>query len=170
MMGLFSRKARPTTEVANPLGLGTVEVDDRGRLSGPVQIGSLGLDDDYETEVVGESNYRQALLDFLDDHEDEEGFDEGRVESSFDLVPEPSNPHDRMAVRVQISESGELVGYLSRGLAAVWQPKLVELLQRGASEVWCSGVVMWRSRSGDPREDDRIPVGVRLDLVNTPPI
>lgn len=169
VMGLFSRKAPTLTEVPNPFGIGTVEVDERGRPQGSIQIGSLGLDDDYETEVVGESHYREALLGFLDDHELEDGWDEGRVESSFDLVPEPSNPHDRFAVRVQLSESGELVGYLPRGVAAAWQPRLVELMRGGVSEVWCSGVVMWRASTGDPREDDRIPVGVRLDLVETPP-
>lgn len=57
------------------------------------------------------------------------------------LVPDPTNPHDRNAVKVIVD--GWHVGHLSRGDAAAYQPVLLALVQRGflpvtAARVWGS--------------------------------
>jgi len=66
-------------------------------------------------KVVGESNYQPALLSVV-------GIErvDGRVllECSADLKPEPSNPYDSNAIRVEIER--ERVGYLSRDDAVAY--------------------------------------------------
>jgi hypothetical protein len=77
----------------------------------------------HETlEVVGESNYQEALWQVVG------GFRRTPVRESCValLVPEPTNAHDRNAVRVLIQ--GLLVGYLSREDAAAYLPGLQRLI------------------------------------------
>lgn len=63
-------------------------------------------------EVVGESNYQSALLAAAGGKTAD---GPARTEHLALLVPEPSNPYDKNAVRVEIG--GRLVGYLSRAVA-----------------------------------------------------
>lgn len=82
--------------------------------------------------VVGESHYQPAL------HQAARGITAG---TDFDqhlpvvamLVPEPDNPHDSHAVRVDIAtnEQSSTVGYLSRYLAPGYQRPLLALRRHG---------------------------------------
>ncbi|MBN9624391.1 MAG: hypothetical protein J0H06_15845, partial [Actinobacteria bacterium] len=106
---------------------------------------SVDITGDDRIEVVGESFYRAAL---------------GRIAAaagpsrvvSASLVPDPSNPYDRNAVRVEIE--GELVGHLPRDLAALVARSIAELARQGPvttkaelrgdpdSDLGC-GVALW---------------------------
>lgn len=135
-MGLFSRK--PAT----------------------LDVGSLGEDDDYETSVVGESFYRDEIIAWLE-RQDHLDWKRGRRRDVFSLVREPDNAHDPHAVRVATSD-GVTVGYLPADLAAEWSPRLAS----ESRPVRCVGAVMWDRKRARPTHRNRIPVGVRLDLVD----
>ncbi len=90
---------------------------------------AISDDDDFETEVVGES-FRQSELRALDgrinvDHQ-------GRRTFAAALRAEPDNPHDSSAVAVAAADNGDHLGYLPRELAANYHSAL---LQRGGAEV-----------------------------------
>jgi hypothetical protein len=83
--------------------------------------------------VAGESHYQEALRAIA-------GSGEVRLAVESQLVPEPDNPHDPNAVRVEIE--GAKVGYLPRALAAAWSARLAELAARrrvGACEATIVG-------------------------------
>jgi hypothetical protein len=71
-------------------------------------------DGDFETDVVGESHYQDALAEIAGP-KTEAGVD---LEVKAQLVPEPDNPTDPQAVAVYIE--GRKVGHLARDLAAQW--------------------------------------------------
>jgi hypothetical protein len=71
-----------------------------------------------EVEVVGESNY-QAQLTRIVGNPNDDGVD---VPCLALLVPEPTNPYDRNAVRVDID--GGTVGYLARQDAVLFKQRL----------------------------------------------
>lgn len=65
------------------------------------------------------------------------------------LVPEPSNPHDRNAVMVQIN--GQHVGYLEKEDAARYQPVIRQVWDAGfvaatGTRVWVSARESWDSK------------------------
>ena len=66
---------------------------------------------DYELEVVGESYYQNSFEEICGPRTDES------VDLIVDahLVPEPKNPHDPFAVRIDVQ--GKKVGYLPRETA-----------------------------------------------------
>ncbi|HSS32388.1 MAG TPA: DUF4011 domain-containing protein [Solirubrobacterales bacterium] len=70
-------------------------------------------------EVVGESFYRSALRRIA------EGIDDDNRMRVATLIPEPTNPYDRHAVRVMIDE--EQVGHLPKALAAIVAGQISEL-------------------------------------------
>jgi hypothetical protein len=83
-------------------------------------------------QVVGESHYQHAIAQVAG----------GRSTYSLEdaiaaiavLVPEPHNPHDRNAVRVDLMRSdgyAVTAGYLAREDAARYQPALLTLAQQG---------------------------------------
>ena len=72
--------------------------------------------------VAGESHYQEALRHLA-------GPGEIRLDCEARLIAEPGNAHDPHAVRVEIE--GRKVGYLPRGLAPAWGPRLAELATRG---------------------------------------
>lgn len=87
----------------------------------------------YETlEVVGESNYQDALWEIVG------GFRRERVRfrCTAVLLPEPDNHYDENAIRVLVEN--RLVGYLGREDAAVYLPGLQRLI--GACESGCVGL------------------------------
>jgi hypothetical protein len=100
---------------------------------------------DDRVEVVGESFYRAALTRIA------ATAGPSRVLSAT-LRPDPSNPYDRNAVRVEID--GELVGHVPRDLAGLIAGPIAELAREGPvtakaelrgepdSELGC-GVVLW---------------------------
>ena len=125
-----------------------------------VDVGSLGEDGDYETTVVGESFYRDEIIAWLE-RQDHLDWQRGRRRDVFTLVREPDNAHDPNAVRVATSD-GVTVGYLPADVAVSWSPRLA-----GEDRpVRCVGAVMWDRKRARPTHRNRIPVGVRLDLVD----
>lgn len=73
-------------------------------------------DGKYRLEVVGESNYQKALAKICGGQSE----DGANLFVLAELVPEPDNPHDPRAVRVDIR--GLTVGYLPRESAARYRP------------------------------------------------
>lgn len=115
---------------------------DRFRSAPPVVAGPLQLD------IVGEASYQDALLRICG------GRDERPAQHSCiaTLQCEPSNPHDRNAVRVTID--GQTVGYLAREIAKQVSPVLgrkrrdvaaviVGGWYRGPDDIGHFGVVLW---------------------------
>lgn len=88
-------------------------------MSSKPQMMILDGDGTYQIEVVGESRYRANLLAIAGDG-DGAGVD--LVRTAY-MVPEPGNPSDRNAMRVDIDQKP--VGYLRRELAAVLSPALL---------------------------------------------
>jgi len=86
--------------------------------------------------VAGESHYQDALHAIAGD-----GDGEVRFEATAALVPEPSNPHDPNAVRVEID--GRLVGYLPRAAAVAYGPVVRAPMERGRTAV-CDAMVAGR--------------------------
>lgn len=84
--------------------------------------------------VTGESHYQPALRACVQGRSSRGYEDAVRVQAV--LVPEPSNPHDRHAVRVDVDR--RTVGYLPRGDAERYQPLLRRLRGRTG---WCVGRV-----------------------------
>lgn len=70
-------------------------------------------DGEYEFDIVGESHYQTALA-ALAGPKNPEGV---RYECVAELIPDPENPYDANAIRVEID--GRLVGHLARAQAAV---------------------------------------------------
>src|SRR5690606_10952807 len=108
----------------------------------------------YEFDIVGESQYQGALESICGGRTE----DGAELQTQAVLLLEDSNPHDNMAVRVDIQ--GQTVGYLSRKDARSYRKQLKQL---GHSNITCSCNAMivggWqRSRS------DRGHFGVKLDL------
>lgn len=84
------------------------------------QMMILDGDGSYQIEVVGESRYLENLKSIARDDNQGDGVD--LVRTAY-MVPEPRNPNDRNAVRVDIGERP--VGYLRRELAAALSPALL---------------------------------------------
>ena len=110
----------------------------------------LGGRDDLE--VVGESNYQDALWRVAGGRTTERV----RVETEAMLVREPDNPHDANAVSVRID--GSTVGYLCRDDARAYLPGLLELEARYRARISLTGVVV----GGGIRHDGPGMLGVWL--------
>ena len=95
-------------------------------------------------EVVGESHYQPALQTITG----RRGWTDILCECSATLVPEPTNPYDANAVRVEIQ--GQTVGYLSRGDAAGYSPHLRQLAAR-QHRVCCDAVIAGRGPGSDTK-------------------
>lgn len=108
---------------------------------------------DYSCEVVGESHYQGALERIVG----------GRTEDSANyrcvaqIVPEPTNRHDRNAMRIDIE--GKTVGYLSR-----WDAKTLRKMlrkQRVDGPVSANAIIIGGWARG---KRDVGHFGVRLDV------
>ncbi len=82
---------------------------------------------DETLEVVGESNYQDALWGVVGASRG----DRVRYDIPAVLLPEPENPFDSNAIKVLIA--GNLVGYLSRKDAVAYGPGLVRLMSESAN-------------------------------------
>ncbi|MDZ5447786.1 hypothetical protein U2F26_34655 [Micromonospora sp. 4G57] len=105
-----------------------------------------------DLEVVGESNYQEALWQVVG------GRTRDRIRFGIHaaLIPETDNPYDSNAISVWIS--GLRVGYLSRADAADYRSGLVALEARHGRRVALSGVVV----GGGMRSDGPGMLGVWL--------
>ncbi len=67
----------------------------------------------YEFEIVGESHYQEQIRAIVHSAKSPDDVFDAR------LIPEPDNPYDKNAVRVEIQK--RTVGYLSRASAKVYR-------------------------------------------------
>jgi len=148
---LFSRKDKGAAPASSA---DEIEIE-----HGVAFLGSLGVDNDAETDVVGEAAHRAALVHAIQTS-DAADLDaaRGRVSANFELETDGE--------RVRVTLAVTPVGYLEDSAAREWFPRVQDLETRGAKVIMCSGVILWDPRLGDPRESDDVPVGVRLDLVD----
>lgn len=100
--------------------------------------------------VAGESHYQDALRQIT-------GKGEGSVrqDATAHLIPEPENPYDPNAVRVEID--GMKVGYLPRALAGEYGALLGPIAAR-ARVAACEALI------AGGRDDDSSTIGVFLRL------
>ena len=143
-MGLFSRKAK----------------EPPGRQVIVHAVGTMGKDDDYESEVVGESKYRDAIVAALQPHRRSMAYKACRVPVRARLVPLGASGYFRVAVEVD----GRQVGYVEDAWSKRYAQTYETLIGVTTAEVRveCGAVIIWRK--GDPLTDPSIPLGVRLDL------
>jgi hypothetical protein len=114
--------------------------------------------DTFELAVVGESFHQDALERICAPRTDES---QDRLVEAH-LVLENDNPHDSMAVRVDISELA--VGYLSRAHARQYREQI-----RKAGYATANAYCRARIRGGwDRGEGDRGFYGVYLDVFVNP--
>lgn len=150
-MGLFSRKAAPQPTASELL-------DEEYFVSdGGVLLGSGGDDMDAETDVVGESQYRDVLARHIRACADERDMKRGRLDSTFTL--------DLEGNRISVVLAIDVIGYVEPTAAAEWLPRIRDWRSRDI-EVMCSGVILWNPKLGNPVESDDVPIGARLDLVD----
>jgi len=120
----------------------------------PTRISEIQGDGEFDCEVVGESNYQDALSRITGGKTS----DGHSFECTALLLAEPNNRHDPNAVVVQIQ--GETVGYLPRHhakqIAAVFRKNNLAGAEAGAIVV--GG---WTGRGGRKAEGH---FGVRLDI------
>jgi hypothetical protein len=92
--------------------------------------------------VAGESHYQPALHELAP----WDGREDLRHETVAELVPEPENPHDPDAVRVEIA--GKLVGYLPRASARDYK-SLIAVYVRKRRRVTCDAMIAGRASGGE---------------------
>ncbi|WP_273151165.1 hypothetical protein [Methylophaga thiooxydans] len=126
----------------------------RKQPSSPSVAGNLPGPESYEFDIVGESNYQDALEEICGGKSEESS--EHYTEAILYL--ENDNPYDKQAVRVDID--GHIVGYLSRANTRAYRK---QLKQMGHENLICSckAVIVggWRRSKSDEGN-----VGVKLDL------
>jgi hypothetical protein len=129
----------------------------RSRFGGSAASGAQGHlpgPGSFEFDIVGESKYQDALEEICGGRTEDSA--EHRTEAVLYL--EDSNPHDNMAVRVDIR--GRTVGYLSRNDARSYRQQLKKL---GHERIVCRCDAMivggWRRSRADQGH-----FGVKLDL------
>ena len=111
-------------------------------------------EDGEELDVVGESHYQADLAGLMAVLRD--GPDATEAWTAARLIPEPQNPYDRNAVRVEVHD--RLVGHLSREDAEEIKPWLRKVARR-------SRPTYVLARIGGGRVTDGIvgPIGVTLE-------
>jgi hypothetical protein len=109
---------------------------------------------DYEFEIVGESNYQQAIAKIAGYH----GTHSANKHCIASLIPEDDNPHDKSAVAVEID--GSTVGYLSREDARSFRRRLGRKGLSGQVTT-CDALIVG---GGTRKNGQRLHYGVRLDI------
>ncbi len=108
----------------------------------------------YEFEVVGESNYQDALKKLAGEH----GRESARVKCTAEIIPEDSNPYDSKAVAVKIQN--QLVAYLSKEEARMFRRRLGQKGLSGKTTT-CAAIIVG---GGIRKNGERLFYGVKLDL------
>lgn len=121
----------------------------------PARSEPVTLRGESTVQVVGESSFQDELLDLTGGKRRYGGV---RFDTTAQLVPEPDNPVDPLAVRVVVT--GRVVGYLSRTDAARLRSMVTEAIQEwGAAS--CRATIL----GGWEREHGKTGLfGVRLYL------
>jgi hypothetical protein len=143
-MGLFRRRFGGRENGSTPAPVDTGEFERRAQ-----EVERFG---DIRVDVVGESNYQEAIRKAC-------GWKKGtetHFECLAELVPEPQNRYDPNAIMVRID--GACVGYLSRGDALRYGPAIKAGLERQGSGC-CRAVIAGRADG----ETDNLGVFLHLD-------
>lgn len=126
-----------------------------GKKSKEPKVAMVNGDGSYSfSDVVGESNYRQALKSLIGEGTDQERMN-GEVFRHAYLVPEPTNAFDKNAIQVRMGEY--VVGYIAKSRTTEFHPVIAQARQQGFDYVVVPAVIGWNPNSADPL------VGVRLD-------
>jgi hypothetical protein len=98
----------------------------------PITHNLLPLSEDGRLSVVGESYYQSALRIVTGGRAAGNGLDQ-HIPVIAALIPEPENPHDKNAVRIDVVMGRETVrvGYIARDIAPDYQPLLLRLRGQG---------------------------------------
>ncbi|APU15616.1 hypothetical protein UA74_17940 [Actinoalloteichus fjordicus] len=98
----------------------------------PITLSLLQLPAEGRVPVVGESYYQQALRFVTRGATSGNTFDD-HIPVTAALVPEPYNPWDKTAVRIDVvlGQQSVKVGYLSRELARLYHAELIKILHSG---------------------------------------
>jgi hypothetical protein len=120
-------------------------------------VGSIEGPGRFEFDIVGESNYQPALRRIAGPKTE----DSKRHPCVATLVLEDENPHDNLAVRVDID--GETVGYMDRRMARQYRKELTRQGIKGYRLRAQALIVGGWNRGGD----DQGHYGVKLDLPMT---
>ena len=142
---LFGRRKEPpaTEDKLPPLAFDTPPPQVRGAMSPSVPRARVRWrDGSFPMEVVGESNYQQALIAICGPHNRH-----GHYQEDLAVIElEPSNPHDANAVVVKML--GRVVGYLPREQA---ERVGSQMREEGLSIAACKARVQggWRTNQYD---------------------
>lgn len=109
--------------------------------------------EDFDFEIVGESNYQSTIKSLAGDHGK---YSSGALFRAL-LVPE-DNPYDHLAVRVD-AEGGGTVGYMSKDDARSFRRRLAAK-RLGDSITLCRAQVT----GGGTRNGEKFSYGVRLAI------
>lgn len=142
-MGLFKRLAGNEPEPAPQTDLtaqDTCWIEDAERFG------------DIRVDVVGESHYQPAIRSACN----WKPATDTMFHCLAELVPEPTNPHDRHAIMVTIN--GACVGYLSRQDAATLGPAVRAAIKQQGSGA-CRAVIAGHANS----DTDNLGVFLHLD-------
>lgn len=107
---------------------------------------------DIRVDVVGESHYQPAIRTACN----WKPGDDTLFHCMAELVPEPTNPYDRNAIKVTID--GACVGYLSRQDAVTLGPAVRNAVKHQGSGM-CRAVIAGRANS----DTDNLGVFLHLD-------
>jgi tetratricopeptide (TPR) repeat protein len=144
---LFARHSDGKLSASSPPARRRVWSDTLVRFARPVPYGGR-----HDLEIVGESNYQDALWRAAGGRTT----DRIRVEIRAILADEPDNPYDPSAISVWIDE--RKVGYLCREDAEAYLPGLLNLQEKEGGHIALNGVVT----GGGVREDGPGLLGVWL--------
>lgn len=114
---------------------------------------SAGISTEERIDVVGESHYQPAIRSACDWKPGEDML----FECMAELVPEPTNPHDKNAIMVKID--GQQVGYLSRRDAQELGPYIAKSIQQQGTGA-CRAVIAGHADG----ETDNLGVFLHLNI------
>jgi HIRAN domain len=141
-MGLFKRLTGDRSEPESPDAPGVKDAR---------WLGDIERFGDIRVDVVGESHYQPAIRAACDWKPGTDTL----FHCTAELVPEPTNPYDRNAIKVTIN--GACVGHLSRQDAVTLGPAVREAIKRQGSGA-CRAVIAGRANS----ETDNLGVFLHL--------
>lgn len=110
--------------------------------------------EEFDFNIVGESNYQRVLEGLAGDH----GSEMAHSEHVASLIPEDNNRHDDKAVQVQIA--GETVGYLARPDARSFRRRLGQKGLTGKTTT-CNAVIVGGATKAS---GEKLHYGVRLAI------
>lgn len=128
-----------------------------------IEIKPSGLSP-FPIQVVGESRYKENLLNICGDYDAESGFDDDTL--AAELVMEDDNPIEPgIAIAVRMSpgfgEEDLKIGYLSKQDATAYRQRVIDLGYTGQVIGVCGACI----KGGFEKHEEIANFGVRLDFI-----